>query len=47
MWIDGRQVLSGHYSAPASKVWYFKNGVYNTNGAKAEAHFKNITFWQK
>ncbi|MBB5889714.1 polysaccharide lyase family 7 protein [Kutzneria kofuensis] len=47
VWIDGRQVLSGHYSAPASKVWYFKNGVYNTNGAKAEAHFKNITFWQK
>ncbi|MFC0435749.1 polysaccharide lyase family 7 protein [Kutzneria buriramensis] len=47
VWINGNQVLSGHYSAPASKVWYFKNGVYNTTGAKAEAHFKNITFWAK
>jgi hypothetical protein len=45
VWLDGNLVLSTHYSAPASKVWYFKNGVYNTNGAKAEAHFKNITFW--
>jgi hypothetical protein len=47
VWVDGKQVLSGHYDAPASKVWYFKNGVYNTRSAKAEAHFKNITFWQK
>jgi hypothetical protein len=47
VWINGQQVLSGHYNAPASKVWYFKNGVYNTTAAKAEAHFKNITFWSK
>lgn len=47
VWINGSLVLNTHYSAPASKVWYFKNGVYNTSGAKAEAHFKDITFWQK
>ena len=47
VWVDGKQVLSDHYDAPASKVWYFKNGVYNTKSAKSEAHFKNITFWQK
>jgi hypothetical protein len=47
VWINGTLVLTTHYSAPASKVWYFKNGVYNTTAAKAEAHFKNITFWKK
>jgi hypothetical protein len=47
VWINGSLVLTTRYSAPASKVWYFKNGVYNTSGAKAEAHFKDITFWQK
>jgi hypothetical protein len=47
VWIDGALVLTTHYSAPSSKVWYFKNGVYNTTGAKAEAHFKNVTFWKK
>jgi hypothetical protein len=47
VWINGSLVLTTHYSAPASKVWYFKNGVYNTTGAKAQAHFKDITFWQK
>lgn len=45
VWINGKLVLTAHYSAPADKVWYFKNGVYNTTGAKAEAHFRNITFW--
>jgi hypothetical protein len=40
-------VLTAHYSAPTSKVWYFENGVYNTTGATAQAHFKNITFWTK
>jgi hypothetical protein len=47
VWIDGRRVLTAHYSAPTSKVWYFENGVYNTTGATAQAHFKNITFWTK
>jgi hypothetical protein len=47
VWINGALVLTAHYSAPASKVWYFKNGVYNTTGTKAEAHFKDISFWQK
>jgi alginate lyase len=47
VWINGNLVLTTHYSAPASKVWYFKNGVYNTTSTKAEAHFKNITFWKK
>jgi len=47
VWVDGKQVLSDRYDAPASKVWYFKNGVYNTKSAKSEAHFKNITFWSK
>jgi hypothetical protein len=47
VWINGNLVLTTHYSAPASKVWYFKNGVYNTTGAKAEAHFENIRFWHK
>ncbi|MFC0540839.1 polysaccharide lyase family 7 protein [Kutzneria chonburiensis] len=47
VWVNGQQVLSDHYDAPASKVWYFKNGVYNTRSAKSEAHFKNITFWTK
>jgi hypothetical protein len=47
VWVNEHLVLTTHYSAPADKVWYFKNGVYNTTGAKAEAHFKNITFWRK
>lgn len=47
VWVNGNLVLTTHYSAPASKVWYFKNGVYNTTGAKAEAHFENIKFWHK
>ena len=47
VWINNNLVLTTHYSAPASKVWYFKNGVYNTNSAKSEAHFKNVTFWRK
>ena len=47
VWINGSLVLTTHYSALASKVWYFKNGVYNTTAAKAQAHFKDITFWQK
>ena len=46
VWVNGNLVLTTHFSAPASKVWYFKNGVYNTNAAKAQAHFKNITFWR-
>jgi hypothetical protein len=25
VWINGSLVLTTHYSAPASKVWYFKN----------------------
>ncbi|MET9915105.1 polysaccharide lyase family 7 protein [Streptomyces sp. NPDC006476] len=47
LWIDSKLVLTTHYSAPTSKIWYFKNGVYNTTGPEAEAHFKNITFWEK
>lgn len=47
VWINGNLVLSTHYTSSASKVWYFKNGVYNTKGSKAEAQFKNITFWKK
>ena len=47
VWINGSLVLNTHYSASSTKVWYFKNGVYNTTGTKAEAHFKNITFWTK
>jgi hypothetical protein len=47
VWVNGNLVLTTHYSAPASKVWYFKNGVYNTTSAKSETHFKNITFWRR
>lgn len=47
VWINDNLVLTTHYSAPSSKVWYFKNGVYNTTSTKSEAHFKNVTFWRK
>jgi len=45
VWVNDKLVLTGHYDAPTTKKWYFKNGVYNTTGTKAEAHFRNITFW--
>jgi hypothetical protein len=46
IWINGKLVLSTHYSRPNGTKFYFKNGVYNLSGARSETHFKNIEFWE-
>jgi hypothetical protein len=47
VWINGRLAITRHDPHPVGTVWYFKNGVYNVTGAKAEAHFRNVRFWTR
>jgi alginate lyase len=47
VWVNNALVLSTHYTKPAGTQFYFKNGVYNLNGAKSETHFKNIQLWRQ
>jgi hypothetical protein len=42
IWVNDRLALTTHYTKPAGTAFYFKNGVYNLNGAKSETHFKKI-----
>ena len=45
VWIDNVLVFTRR--VPGGRgVYYFKNGVYNINGARSETHWKNITFWK-
>jgi hypothetical protein len=46
VWINNTLVDSGTSVHPAGTQWYFKNGVYNLDGAKAQAHFKHIRMWR-
>ncbi len=47
IWVNNRLALTTHYTKPAGTAFYFKNGVYNLNGAKSETHFKNIQLWHQ
>jgi hypothetical protein len=47
VWINGRLTITRNDPHPIGTVWYFKNGVYNVTGDRAEAHFKNVRFWTR
>lgn len=47
IWVNDNLALTTHYTKPAGTQFYFKNGVYNLNGAKSETHFKNIELWKQ
>jgi hypothetical protein len=47
VWINGRLAITRNDPHPIDTVWYFKNGVYNVTGDRAEAHFKNVRFWTR
>jgi hypothetical protein len=45
--VNNNLALTTHYTKSAGTKFYFKNGVYNLNGAKSETHFKNIELWKQ
>jgi len=47
IWVGGSLALTTHYTKPSGTQFYFKNGVYNLDGAKSETHFKNIQLWHQ
>lgn len=47
IWVNHALVHTGRVVRSGSTQWYFKNGVYNVNGARGEAHFRNIQLWRR